>query len=250
MKDIIFTSGSCRVLIPFDSNIIYDKKISSIHYMNESWKGGSNFIGKLHTAKQHLYFLLLILNKIKIDDKDLLKLFSMKNDWACKNYKEYDPYYDFNNSLNNIRYNIFFVNTFVFEICSTKHTINKFNKIPRQNELVNEKDEDTISYKNNDELYQDIQDLIKCVNENFYNPQIILVGHLRNWLIDSTHAYIDERQLIFEYINEIKDKYSNVKIIDPIEVITIHDLADTWHYNLSGYNKINKLIEKKIYEDS
>lgn len=241
----VFTSGSCRLLCLFDDSLIQYKTIESIHSVNFGFKGGVNFCGKLHTAKQHLYFLKYLLWEQEINEEDKKKIFSMLTDFS-KTYLEIDPYYNFDCAIDNIRKEIFKTKIFVFEICSIKNYTNKNNGIPRQMELIDTKSEDD-DY-DNEYYYYDILNLVNFVNEKFGYPLIILIGHLRNWVFDNTAPYLDERDKILDSLKKIEELNKNVKIIDPSIIIKKEDLDDPWHYGLSGYNKMHNTLNEIIEE--
>lgn len=243
-----FVSGSCRVLCLFDENII-DKKFDSIHSANlYTGKGGVDFIGKLHTADQHLTFLKYINGDIYINEEDLQKLFSMKTERVL-GYISSCPEYIFEKSIGNLYYRLMEQNIFIFEICSIKKNINYITKISRQSELINEKDKETNLLINNEETFKkDLFELIDYVNLKYNYPLIIFNGHIRNWLFNPQHKFIKERQLIYETLKEIENTYKNIKTVDPSDVITSEDLNDDWHYNEQGLNKMHVLLFNTIVD--
>lgn len=234
---LIFSSGSCRLLSSFDSNVIIKKKIDSLHYVNwDIISNGNNFISKLHNPKQHLAFLKLIFNELNYEEKDLAILFSM-HPYSDKQHYNYNSLEEFYDKLDNIRNNIYNCNVFIFEFCSIKHYKNKYNNLPCHVELIDNYKEYIISYKDKNEFNQDVLDLINYVNLKFNKPLIILLGHIRNWYIDKEHAFIEEREYIYQHIKSISNINNNIKYIDPIEYINKNDLQDNSHYNESGFNK-------------
>lgn len=244
----VFCSGSCRILCCFDTSIITNKMIESIHYVNLNLMGGNNFIGKLHTPKQHLQFLMYICGDIQICDNDLKNLFSMKTD-RLLTYIKYEPNYVFENAINNIRNNIFDQKIFIFELCSIKYAINKVSGITIQGELSNENNTNSNNiYSSYDVFLEDTINLINYVNTKFNNPLIILIGHLRNWKIKDNFPFIKDRHFIFDTLNIFENKYNNVRIIDPVTYINENDLEDDYHYNTNGFNIIHNTIYNLITE--
>lgn len=242
MHNKVFTSGSCRLLGLFDENILNDKVINSIHNLNFMSYGGVNFCGKLHTARQHLYFLKLICEDIHLEHDDLTKLLSMYFQ-RKEYYSKYLPNYDFNESISNIRKEIFNTRIFIFEICYFYDYINPINYVPRQKELIDTNDFDNNYYYNNINLIKnDIKELIQYVNDKFNNPIILFFGPVRYWVIDNDLNYKPHKQIIYDTLNETEKYFSNVKIIDPIQFLDKNDFADQWHFNSNGINKLHVLL--------
>jgi hypothetical protein len=246
MNYICFTSGSCRVLCLFDENII-DKKFDSIHYANlYTNTRGRDFIGKLHTADQHLTFLKYINQEKNISEEDLKRLFSMKTEKVL-GYLTACPDYVFEKSIANLNYLLNYQYIFLFEICSIKKNLDMYSKVSRQTELIKEDDKFTnILVNDKDEFKKDLNKLIEYVNKKYNNPLIIFNGHIRNWIFDPEHKVINERQIIHDTILEFENLYKNIRLVDPSAVINLDDLNDPWHYNEQGLNKMHNLIYETI----
>jgi hypothetical protein len=122
-----------------------------------------------------------------------------------------------------------------------------FSKISRQSELIKEDDKNTNILINSEDIFKnDLKELINYVNNKYNFPLIILNEHIRNWLFDSEHKFINERQIIHNTILEFENLYKNVKIADPSTIINKEDLNDPWHYNENGLNKMHNLLYETI----
>lgn len=240
IKNTCFSSGSCRLLCSFDNNVLSNKYIESIHYVGLGFTYGKNFIGKLHTPMQHLYFLKYINGEIDIMQEQICNLFNSNKYLYNNNYGKFEE------SLKNVRSNIGNTKIFIFEICSTKFVNGKNNNFPCQIELVNEQ---IANIYNNNELFENsLTELIDYINNKYANALIILVGHIRNWIINNNHPYLAERELIYNLIVKSQNNYSNVKFVDPVTFITQNDLNDDTHYNNQGYYKLHTHITQLIHK--
>jgi hypothetical protein len=242
---VVFASGTCRLLLCFDPTV--QEKVGipcdSIHHFHFGWKGGRNFLGKLHTAKQHLVLLQFLgydLCLSKQEQQNLLSMSSQKAWW--KAYTHHDPHYTYPTAIQNIRERIHECNVFLFEICSIKNTVSFPDGIPVQTEIV---DDDTMVHTQSvEECREDVIRLIEYVDEKFNHPTIILMGHVRNWLFNPDHKYLAERQSIYELLVEMDQLYENVFYVDPAIFLSQNDMNDDWHYK--DYGEAYAMLYRKI----
>ena len=243
MKPIVFASGSCRLLSCFDYHVQSQTNhyCNSLHHFNIEWKGGNNFLGKLHTARQHLLLLKFLRNDLylSLEDQNRLLGMSFQSPWFEKYIENND--YDYLSSLKNIRQEISNCKLFYFEICSMKNALDPKSYFPVAEELEGYR-KDLIRTKSKEECRNDILELIQYVNQKFNKPKIILVCHIRNWVFDPSHIYLEDRQSIYEILVEMDSWFENVFYIDPAVFLTKGDLLDDWHYNEQAYCKIYKKI--------
>jgi hypothetical protein len=240
----IFASGSCRLLCGFDTKIQTDvgKQCNSLHHFNIEFEGGSNFLGKLHTARQHLLLLKFLTKDLSLskDDQNCLLSMSTNSPWF-QQYFSHDKDYSYSKSLTNIRDNLHSCQFFMFEVCSMKNALHIDTYLPVTEELEGWR-VDLIRSKSKQECKKDILDLIHYVNMKFNNPKIVLVGHIRNWIFNKQHAFIADRQEIYELLVEMDSIFENVYYIDPAAFLSNNDLLDDWHYKPQAYSKIYKKI--------
>jgi hypothetical protein len=149
--------------------------------------------------------------------------------------------YSYSKSLSNIRQNLTTSQLFLFEICSMKNALHKKTYLPVAEELEGYRT-DLIRSKSKEECKKDILDLIHYLNKKFNKPKIVLVGHIRNWIFNKQHAFIADRQAIYELLVEMDSTFDNVYYIDPAVFLTNDDLLDDWHYKPQAYSKIYKKI--------
>lgn len=251
---VVFASGSCRLLNCFDPAVQNKAGIpsQSLHHFNNYWKGGSNFLGKLHTARQHLTLLKFLHYEIDLTEERQHKLLSMSflSDWS-KSYREHCPNYCYHRSLENIRSRLYDCRVFIFEICSMKNAYYPDDGVPIQGEM-DDGDAQLVRYKSVEECRRDVVELVEYVSKTFYYPTIILVGHIRNWIFNPEHAHVEERQQIYEILVEMDQKYENVFYVDPAAFLSNKDLLDDWHYDQEGkagsvlYQKMASLWEPRF----
>jgi hypothetical protein len=244
MNPNTFASGSCRLLCCFDTKIQTDvkKKCNSLHHFNMEFQGGYNFLGKLHTARQHLLLLKFLMKDVSLSKDDQGRLLSMStNSPWFEQYFTNEIDYSYSKSLSNIRQNLTTSQLFLFEICSMKNALHKDTYLPVAEELEGYRT-DLIRSKSKEECKKDILDLIHYVNKKFNKPKIVLVGHIRNWIFNKQHAFIADRQAIYELLVEMDSTFDNVYYIDPAVFLTNDDLLDDWHYKPQAYSKIYKKI--------
>lgn len=244
MNPNIFASGSCRLLCCFDKTIQADvgEQCNSLHHFNIEFQGGRNFLGKLHTARQHYTLLKFLLKDLSLSKNDQNRLLSMStNSPWFQQYNTADTEYSYSDSLSRIRYNLTSSQLFLFEICSMKNILYHETHLPVAEELEGWRT-DLIRSKSKKECKNDILELIHYVNQKFSFPKIVLVGHIRNWIFDKNHAFIQDRQDIYEILVEMDSCFENVFYIDPAVFLVKEDLKDDWHYKPQGYLKIYKKI--------
>lgn len=234
---IVFASGSCRVLCCFDASIQKRAGLfsQSLHHFNLEFKGGHNFLGKLHTARQHLTTLQFIMGDIILSDEEQHKLLSMSypSGWY-KNYISKDPEYSYQNAVQTLRYQLGIrCDVFVFEICCMKNAVSHEGGFPVQEEIEGH-NPNLVRSKNVEECRDDIVQLIEYVNRKFSSPTIVLVGHIRNWIFNTDHPYLDDREQIFHLLDEMDKKYKNVSFVDPAIFLCKEDMKDDWHYDTDG----------------
>jgi hypothetical protein len=240
----IFASGSCRLLCCFDPHVqnMTQKQCHSLHHFNIGFDGGKNFFGKLHTARQHLFLLKFLLNDIYLSTDDQARLFSMSiNSSWFQHYTANDKNYSYIQSIKDASQNLHSCRLFLFEICSMKNALHKDTYLPVTEELEGWRT-DLIRSKSKEECRKDILDLVNYVNQKFNSPKIVLVGHIRNWIFNQDHAFIQDRQSIYELLVEMDSLFENVYYIDPAVFLTNDDLSDDWHYKTHAYSKIYKKI--------
>lgn len=244
MNPYIFASGSCRLLCCFDNKIQTDvgKQCNSLHHFNMEFQGGCNFLGKLHTARQHLLLLKFVMmdQSLSKDDQNRLLSMSTNSPWY-QQYLSQDEDYSYGKSLSHIRENLSKTRLFLFEICSLKNALHKETYFPVAEELEGYRT-DLIRSKSKEECRKDILELIYYVNKKFNKPKIVLVGHIRNWIFNKRHAFIEDRQAIYELLVEMDSLFDNVYYIDPAVFLTNDDMLDDWHYKPQAYSKIYKKI--------
>jgi hypothetical protein len=115
----IFTSGSCRITQTIGDGY---NKVTSIHSQRHNFNGlpgGINFLGKMHNVKQHIQFLEVLLDKLKLPEYILYGFLS--------SYKKGHTYTPFSSSFHedsstipdrilNIRNSFNDCDIFIFEI--------------------------------------------------------------------------------------------------------------------------------------
>jgi hypothetical protein len=104
---------------------------------------------------------------------------------------------------------------------------------PVQEELEGH-DQGLFRSKSVEECREDLVRLIQYVNKTFQSPIIILVGHIRNWIFNPDHPYLDDREQIYQLLVEMDHKYKNVSYVDPAVFLCKEDLHDDWHYDPEG----------------
>ena len=245
MKYSCITLGSCRVLGLFDKNLISNLKFNSIHSCNFYTSGGCDFIGKHHTPLQILYALKYIEGEVTINYDDLKRLFSMieeRVNW----YKGFCPNYNFNQSIVNLKENIKYQKIFIFEICSSKETVNPDTLVPRQGELIDWNYDKNLNISDLEFFENNLYSLIEYVNNKYDYPLIILIGHIRNWLFNDEHKYIENRQIIYEKLKEYTSYYKNIILFDPAEILYKEDMLDDWHYKSEVFERLHNHIYNLI----
>jgi len=176
MNPNIFSSGSCRLLCCFDKKIQTDvgKQCNSLHHFNMEFQGGYNFLGKLHTARQHLLLLKFLIKDLSLSKDDQNRLLSMStNSPWFQQYSSQDKDYSYSKSLSSIRQNLATSQLFLFEICSMKNALHKETYLPVAEELEGYRT-DLIRSKSKDECRKDILDLVNYVIKNSTNPKLCL----------------------------------------------------------------------------
>lgn len=245
---IVFSLGSCRLLCCFDPKIqsITGLFCRSLHHFNLEFRGGQNFLGKLHTARQHLTTLKFLMRDVTLSDKDQHKLFSMSspNGWS-NDYCSKDPDYDYSQAVQNLQTQLHtHCDIFLFEICSMKNALQHEGGLPIQEEIEGH-NPSLYRTKSVEECREDIIQLIEYVNKKFSSPTIILVGHIRNWIFNNDHPYLDDREQIYQLLVQMDRKYENVSYVDPAVFLQKKDLSDDWHYDPNG--SAFPTIYRKLY---
>lgn len=251
-----FTSGTCRLLHLFDEKFNYTN-MQSIHYSNVGQYGGKNYLGFANTIEQHLFIMKIIYNDIEIFENDLIELsylfvmLSNNGDYR-KTYMYVDTNYNFLTTLNTLKNEIKTTNIFIYEISSIKEyklrsSKNKFNfpifmdSNDISNTTIFEKIDMTL-----EKMENDISDLITYIKNKNNNAIIIFIGYMRNWMFDSTHPVIYERNMIANVLASVENVNNKIYYIDPTIYLTINDLKDTKHYNFNGKIKILNVINNII----
>ena len=128
-----------------------------------------------------------------------------------------------------------------------KNALQEEHGKPVQEELEGY-DQGLFRSKGVEECREDLVRLINYVNKTFRSPTIILVGHIRNWIFNPNHPYLDDREQIYRLLVEMDHKYKNVSYVDPAVFLRKEDLQDDWHYDPEGgafpniYKKICSLF--------
>ena len=248
--------GTCRVLQLFDpkSN---DTQLTSIHYTNYANIGGKNFIGWTNTPAQAEYLIRSIMNptySVTRENMPYLKhLYGiLSQPELLHDYvKGTGIAYDINSNLAQLRAELMDVSCFVIEICSLKKIYFKHNKIPILYDLYRIRPElhcETYENMNYNQLKQEVINLIEFLQREFPYKGIILVGHIvkSNKNPESFDETIPDRKLILEVLEEVCQKYTKCRYLNPNDHITNDDLEDNRHYRLSGRIKIIHALQELV----
>ena len=169
---------------------------------------------------------------------------SSPNGWF-NDYCSKDPDYDYSQAVQNLQTQLHtHCDIFLFEICSMKNALQHEGGLPIQEEIEGH-NPSLYRTKSVEECREDIIQLIEYVNKKFSSPTIILVGHIRNWIFNNDHPYLDDREQIYQLLVQMDRKYENVSYVDPAVFLQKKDLSDDWHYDPNG--SAFPTIYRKLY---
>jgi hypothetical protein len=235
----VFGSGTCRLLHTLD---IGKHKLNSIHtYCGREFKG-VHFLGKQKNSRNHIQFLRYIKGQINLPD-------DIKNDFFSVYHKEYDIDKRPSNpdeNLKNIKEQFDNCDIYLFEIASIKVQSRNGFYISDENTT-----DFTQTILTKEELYCDLEEIIGIIGPT---KKIIFLNHLRLQQFEGGPV-IENREIVYETIYNITQKYDNVFQYDPTLMVKNKNdyklyFGDPWHYKPEGmilnfeniYNLICKIM--------
>lgn len=231
----VLSSGSCRLLTSLARASVDD--VEGFNFMMENFFG-PHFLGKLHSAPQHLQFIKFLNEEIDIP-KELIP-------WVFTTYTKHEtvPYGKQNGeaSLTALRAAIKSIDVFIFEVCTLKTFM--IDGVYLHSEFI-----ETSPYlpKPLHIQSQGKEDIVKtllelCAMTN--GKPVILLSHFRPQVYYPGEQSISARETLFEAMNDIAVKMPNVHVLDPSEWIRIQTpgrvLSDSTHFSdigLAGWGK-------------
>ena len=224
--DSIFSSGSCRILCSLD--LLKEK---CIHALGYDFKHDTNFLGKLHNAKQHIQFINYINDKIDIPSYIMENFLSNYAATRCNfgiSYAERE--YNIKEKFNECT-------LYIFEICSLK--LYEKDGYQVQYELT---DNYTTRLQTETELYNDLVILRNLIPRE---KPILFQCHFRpNIIYNDESKKIENREIIYNVLNDFCKNSQNTYLYDPSIVLSQnHSLFDgDTHFNEEGHNENCKYI--------
>jgi len=218
MKPKIFASGSCRVI-----DVLHDGRdiVEPIHVRLEGSVAddddGPTFMGCLHNSLQHIQFLRMIKEDLKIP-KDIANYF------MCAFKHDRNPEY----RLEYLKKNFNSCDVYIFEICTmlcqtrqgylTYCGLDPMNIMTRQTE---------------DSLYRDLETIYSMIPRH---KLIILQSHFLPELIFNHHKPIRNRTSIFNTLERFSKSHENVVHHNPSFFLKEDSslVADDMHFSSEG----------------
>lgn len=232
----IFSSGSCRLLNSMDL-----AKARSIHTVSYGFKGDINFLGKLHTTKQHIQFIKYLRNEMCIP-KYILPLFL--SNYNNKRSSSGKPY---RKKEEAVKAGLDKCEIYIFEICSIKI----FEKDGYQLQVELLKRSPTTDYttytQTEVELLSDLTHLRNLVPKE---KKVIFQCHFRpNIIFNTPLLEIKNRETIYKVLTEFCKTTDNTYLHDPNIILTkdksLFGLDDT-HFSEKGHMRNIKELRKLI----
>ena len=212
----VFSSGSCRLLTGVGKG---HKLIEPLHSMFFNFVG-INFLGKLHDIKCHIQFIKYIKGEIHIPD-DILPYFLVSYSRKKQLLRKLENHDLLPSKLNNLRESFDNCSIYLFEISSLKLFFkNGFSIMSEIAEQYNSFEKQT-----KEDLKKDIRILINLIGND---KKIVFQCHFRPNIIENDDKLkIENREIIYEAINEIQSEYENVFLHDPSIFIRENHLSET-----------------------
>ena len=195
---------------------------------------GINFLGKLHSTRQHIQFLQWIHDQVEIPESILASFLTSYSSWGDVPSKHL-----LESKKRSIQDQFNQCDTYMFEICSIK--LYERESFQVQYELTNDYAQ---RVQTREELRIDLQRLCELIPPN---KQIIFQVHFRPDIIHNDESkIIEKRQTIYEVVQAFCETTPNAFIYDPSTVLCSNPsfLNDESHFSHKG----NAASFKYIYE--
>jgi hypothetical protein len=232
----VFASGSCRILTSLSK--INNNNIRCVHTMNKNFIG-TNFMGKLHTIKQHLQFIRYLRNELHMSQKDLSYFLTTFNKTRLPECPRNNPLHSkiaLTNELNSC-------DVFIFEISSIKDFIYE-----KTNHINIEFLDKSINYETKIMSYEEIVNDIVILSQYIKKP-IIFLCNFRPQIYGKQNTPVPNREIIYNACKDGAKKTGNY-FYDPSEIIKAHGsnnvMVDDNHLNDRGHEIHAAYIEKLL----
>lgn len=230
----VFASGSCRLLTTLSR--MKNCNINCVHTMDQNFTG-TNFLGKLHTTKQHIQLLEYLRNEIVIPDINRSYFLTTSN-------KTRLPMIDRSNPVQSKKVLSVEINNcdvFMFEVSSIKNF--KYNETYLNIEFL----DDNIKYTESTMEYNEILNDIILLS-NYVKKPIIFLCNFRPQIYGKD--IIQNREIIY---NACKDgaKQTGNYFYDPSEIVKTYGynsvLDDEYHWNRAGFELHSEYISRLLF---